>query len=232
MRLVVATFVMLLGGAMLLPAATALPAFAQVAPSASASVAPSASVEPSASPVPTAPPSDPCMMVDPDLPECHDAEVFLNIVPGEPVREWAFAVTGGVPFEDVAVIDPSLGVYLLTLTMPGESAILEMTTTLPAGAQLIRGSCFDASDEVPFDVLVPPRRLVLEVVRGTLYECSYRSDFEGAPAPTAPPTDSVPAGQRGSSSGGWPLVFALMATIMAASLLIAARARPRDRTRP
>ena len=164
------------------------------------------------------------MMVDPDLAECHDAEIDLNIEPGEPVREWTIAVTGGVPIADVVVLDPSYAV-LLTLTMSGESAIVEMTATLPAGARLIWGRCFDMSDEVRFDVLVPPRRLVLEVARGSAYECWYRSDFEGAPAPTAPPTDSVASGQRGSSAGSWRTVLAVMAAVITVGLLVAVRAR-------
>lgn len=165
-------------------------------------------------------------MVDPDLVECHDAEVFLTVVPAEPVRQWSFAVTGGVPHDDVLVADPSFDL-LLTLTMPGTSAIVEMTATLPAGSRLIQGSCFDIGDEMPFDVLVPPRRLVLEVVRGSAYECSYQSDVQGVRGPTAPPTDSS-GGTETDSSDGWLVVIAIMAALISASLLMAVRARVRS----
>lgn len=223
--LIVATVALLFGAAVLLPAGTAPPAFAQVAPS--------ASVEPSASPVPTAPASDPCMEVDPEVPECHDADFFLTVhSASDPVRDWAIDVTGGVPNVDVFTVpDPSVGDYLVTMTMSGASAIVEMTATLPAGSRLIRGTCFDFSNQVPHDVLVPPRRLVFEVVRGSSHQCSYQSDAHGVPEPTAPPTDSLADAQTGSSEG-WPLVLALMAPVMAAGLLIAVRARHRSHGAP
>ena len=109
-----------------------------------------------------------------------------------------------------------------------------MTATLAAGSQLIHGTCFDYDQQVQDDVLVAPRRLVVEVVQGDYYECEYASDARGVPEPTEPPdptipaTDSLAGAQTGSSSGGWPPVIVLMAAVVAASLLIAARVRVRS----
>ena len=87
----------------------------------------------------------------------------------EPVRDWSIAVIGGVANTDFFTVPaPDDGASVLfTLIMSGASATVVMTATLPAGSQLIRGTCFDISDEVPFDVLVAPRQLVLEVARGS-----------------------------------------------------------------
>ena len=219
MRLVVSMVALVFGTAMLLPAATARPAFAQVEPS--ASVAPSASVPPSAS-------------VEPSEPPLPDAEVELDGGTFEPVANWAIAVTGGTPSVDFVEVD-DIGGAFFTVNVFGQSATLEMTATLPTGSQLTLGECRVNSLGPDIDVLVAPDRLVIEVVQGTNYSCLYVSDAPVAPvppkegpAPTAPPTDSLPVGQTGSSSGDWPLMLALMAAVLAASIMIAVRARIRS----
>ena len=228
-RPVVATFAMLLGAAMLLPAVP--PALAQIAPS--ASVAPSASIAPSASPCP----------VEPVPGVCVDAEIHFAVSSAtDPVRDWTMAVIGGVPFpsgDDFTVPDPADGAVLLTFIMFGPTATVELTATLPAGSQLIRGSCIDQSDidQVPVDVLVAPQRLAIEVVRGSGYECVYQSDAPGAPEPTeppeptVPPTDTLVGVQPYASSEASHIVLAVMAAVIGVSL-IAARVRPDGRPGP
>ena len=107
-----------------------------------------------------------------------------------------------------------------------------MTAILPAGSRLLAGVCSGRGMEQ--DVLVAPDRLVLEVFPGESYVCLYGSNAPGEPqppleepAPTAPPTDTLAIAQTGSSNE-WPLVLAVMAAVIAASLLIAARYRLRS----
>lgn len=159
MRLVLATLSMLLGAAMLLPAGTALPVFAQVAPS--------ASVEPSGSPLP-------------------DAVVELSKhTELDPAGDWAITVTGGNPSVDAVTIPDSQCCGDFTVTVFGESATVEMTAILAAGSRLTSGTCRRDGDYPDEEALVAPDRLVLEVVAGGAYECSYGSE--------APDTDQSSA---------------------------------------
>jgi len=192
-----------LSAAMLLPAATA--------PAASA---PPRGVVPSGSDEPSGPP-------------LTDAVVDLVVQSeADPVRNWAIAVTGGRPSVDVVTVpDPIDGSAHFTVAVFGQSATVEMTVTLPAGSELIRGSCFDFNEQVEHDALVAPRRLVLEVVRGGRYECLYGSGLAGAPKPTAPSTEMLAEPSPSPPSGATPGVLGVIAAVCAATLLISVRIR-------
>ena len=202
MRLVIATAALLFGAAMLLPAATAQCRHSPRSPRARAPPSASASVEPSASVVPSAAPSEPCMMVDPDLPECHDAEVFLRVNSAEPVREWAIDVTGGVPHDDVLVPEPELGRPL----DPDDARRVghRRDDRDPAGWRAVRSTApaSTSATRCRFDVLVPPGRLVLEVVRGGGYQCWYRSNLQVVPAADGP-GDGYAGRRPGRPVVGW-----------------------------
>lgn len=209
MRLIAASLAIVLGGAMLV-AATAPTAITQ-----DASVAPSANVEASGSPL-------------------HDAVVELLVgMEGDPAHEWAIAVAGGSPsvsvltLEDVGVSGFYSG---FTVDVLGQSAIVEMTAALPSGWGLIQGACLELHKQPPgeLDALLPPRRLVIEVVQGGRYDCFAMSDHLGGVAdPTARPkirpTDALAGARSGSSSDGWPMVLAVMAAVIAATVLIFVR---------
>jgi hypothetical protein len=205
MRVVAASVAMVLGGTMLV-AATAPTAFTQ-----DASVAPSANVEASGSPL-------------------HDAVVELLVgMEGDPAHEWAIAVARGSPsvsvltLEDVGVS----GFYgAFTVAVLGQSANVEMTAALPSGWSLIQGACLELHKQPPgkLDALVPPRRLVIEVVQGGRYNCFAISDPPGGGAgQKMRPTDAVVDAPSGSSSGGWRIVLAVMAAVIAGTLLIFVR---------
>jgi len=141
-----------------------------------------ASGEPTAAPASTA--SAPTVTVLPNesvessgsaLP---DAQVELTVTSEtDPARDWAIAVRGGTPSVDgISVPDPVEGDGWFTVAVLGLSATVEMTVALPAGAQLTMGHCFDVNDQIEHVALVAPRRLVVEVVQGGLYLCSYQSN--------------------------------------------------------
>jgi len=106
-----------------------------------------------------------------------DAQVELTVTSEtDPVRDWAIAVRGGTPSVDgISVPDPVEGDGWFTVTVLGLSATVEMTVALPAGAELTMGHCFDVNEQIEHVALVAPRRLVVEVVQGGLYLCSYQS---------------------------------------------------------
>lgn len=199
MRLVVATVGMLLGAAILLPGVNA--------PTAVAQVAPSASVDPTGS-------SPPPNLVQVDLFDESNSPVG---------RTWHIAVAGGTAEPNVVTLDDLGAAFLVFFS--GPSATVEMTVTLPPGWELKHGVCFFHDESVRRDVLAGPRRLVFEVFPNGDASCDYSVGRSGGATP--PPTDSLGA-QTGSSPDGWPMVLALMAAVIAASGLIAVRARLRS----
>ena len=233
MRIVVATIALVFSAAMLLRAGTALPAFAAVAPSAGADA--SASVEPSA----TVAPSPSVEASGSPLP---DAVIDLIVNgEGDPAQEWTIAVTGGSSSVQILTLEevvPLTFYGAFTVAVSGPSAIVEMTAALPSGWGVVQGGCLELHKDPPgeLDALVPPRRLVIEVVQGGDYECFAYSDSLGAlpdptsviADPTVPPTDSLAGPDNGSKSDDWTLVLAAMAALIAASLLMAVSARHRS----
>jgi hypothetical protein len=200
MRIVVTTVATALGAALLIPAVTA--------PSAVGQVVPSASAPPSGSPLP-------------------DARVELSVSSElDPVRNWAIAVTDGTASVDNVTV-PDNASILFAVTVFGATATVEMTATLPAGGRLTLGTCFDQREQVGHDALADSRRLVLEVVPGGFYDCVYASNVAGPPEPTVPATDALADVRTGFSPGGWPIALAMLAAVMAASVLIGIRARLR-----
>jgi hypothetical protein len=201
---------MVLGAGTLLQAATAPTALAQ-----DESVASSASVEASGSSLP-------------------DALVGLLVdMEGDPAHEWAIVATGGSPSVDLLTLEDVgvSGFYgAFTVAVFGQSAIVEMTAALPSGWGLIQGACLELHKQPPgeLDALLPPRRLVIEVVQGGHYDCFAISDTLGGVAdrtarPKIRPTDSLAGAPTGSSSGGWLMVLAGMAAVIAATLLLVIR---------
>lgn len=153
---------MVLGVAMLLPAATAPTAFAQ---DESASASPSA--EPLGSP----------------LPDAHiTLEPFTETIP---FRTWAIAVTGGSASVDVLEVEDFGSGF--DVTVFGQSATVELTLTLPPDLVLV-AECFDFDNQVTIGAVEPPQRLVVDVVQGGSYTCSYGSECAG---PSGPPHAAV-----------------------------------------
>ena len=169
------------------------------------------------------------------------AGVFLS-VPGHEFdisRPWPISVTGGravayavgrPPISALRLLpDPDLGPdYLIGafgVEVSGESAIVEMTAPLSPGGALVSATCEDQNNERLFNALVPPQRIVFEVVPLNLYSCDARARA-GTVAPTVPPTETLASAPTDPSSGGWPMILVVMASVVAASLLIVARTWP------
>jgi hypothetical protein len=107
----------------------------------------------------------------------------------EPNLNWTIAVTGGSPSVNAVLVPAdSFDSASFSVTMFGHTATVEMTVALPNGWE-IYGSCFDFDAQAQIEALVPPRRLVLEVVAGHHYRCTYGSRI--ADPPGAPPTAAV-----------------------------------------
>ena len=175
-----------------------------------------------------------------------EAGVFLS-VPAHGVdipRPWPISVTGGravayavgrPPISALRLLpDPDLGPdYLMgafAVEVFGESAIVEMTAPLSPGGSLVSAECEDQNNERFFDALVPPQRIVFEVVPLNFYSCDVLARA-GSVAPTVPPTDTLASAPTDPSSGGWPMILVVMASVVAASLLIVARTWPLGRGR-
>ena len=78
-----------------------------------------------------------------------DARVQLQVgSEGEPTRDWAIAVTGGIPSVDVVTVPDPVDGYALFAGILGESATVELTATLPAGSQLTEATCFSYDEQV------------------------------------------------------------------------------------
>ena len=174
MRLVIAIVALLLGVAMLQPAPAIPTALAQVAPSASVAPSIAPSTAPSAS---AAPPGS-------TAPEAF-VELFL-VDPGDPAHEWDITATGGSPsvghltLQDMG--DP--GFYgAFDVELVGQSATVELATTLPPGWELVRVGCRDDSDPpTQIQPTVEQRSFALEVLAGRRYSCFPASDFfQGEP---------------------------------------------------
>jgi hypothetical protein len=158
---------------------------------------------------------------------------------------WAIRITGGravalgcsgpaisalalVP--DTEIPDALFGAFRVELF--GESATVEMTAPQPKGGRALASA--QCEDQIPpdgllYDVLVPPRRLVFDVVPFNTYSCDVHGRAGAVPR-TVPPTDTLAGPPPGRSSGSWPAVVAGLAGVIAASLLILVRAR-RERLR-
>jgi hypothetical protein len=151
---------------------------------------------------------------------------------------WAIRVTGGraVAFgcsgprisaltlePDTEIPDTLFGVFAIEVL--AESATVEMTAPLPKGGRALDSAeCDDQNNERFLDVLVPPRRLVFDVVPLNTYIC----DVHGRTG-AVPRTDTLAAPPSGPSSGGLPMVIAVLsgitAGVFAFSLLPGVRAR-------
>jgi hypothetical protein len=179
-----ATGLLIIGVVMLLTAVTAATASAQyesASPSASPSSSPARSA--TASPSETARPSPSVEPSGSPLPDAHiTLEPFTETIP---FRTWAIAVTGGsASVEVLEVVDGGSGFEVIVF---GQSATVELTLTLPPELVLV-AECFDFDNQVTIGGVEPPQRLVLEVVQGGSYTCSYGSECAG---PSGPPQASV-----------------------------------------
>ena len=93
---------------------------------------------------------------------------------------------------------------------------------------MVAADCEDQdSDGRLRDVLVPPTRLVFDVVPMGYHVCYVQGrpgTVPGTLPPTLPPTDTLPERQPDPPSR-WTLVVALLAGVIAGSLLVSFRAR-------
>jgi hypothetical protein len=151
-------------------------------------------------------------------------------------RPWQVSVTGGraVAFatgrrisaftlrQDPDFADGLVGGFKVEVL--AESTSVEITAPLSPGGALVSAVC--ERQEVPdlplFSVLVPPRRLVLDVIPLRTYQC-----FVGTRAGTVPATDTHAFRKPGPSLGGWSTALAALAGISALSVLIFIRDRGR-----
>jgi hypothetical protein len=176
MKILILALALLLGAAMLLPFASQSTVVAQITPSQSAASSPSPSSSASQNAASSPSPSSSASL-EPSRSPLLDALVQMDIgSETEPIRDWAIAVSGGVPSVDVlSVPDPTYGWVEFAVAMSEATATVELTATLPAGWRLSQGTCTSDDDPVARDVLVAARQLVFEVRPGVSYQCFYGS---------------------------------------------------------
>jgi hypothetical protein len=171
------------------------------------------------------------------------AGVFLYVsredfnVPGP----WAISVTDGRALGQVGlcgtrqisslrlVVDPELPEWLVagfSVEPLGESATVEITAPRSnSGGALPGAACEDQDGEGGLqEVLVPPRQLVFDVRPMSFHVCYVEGRQGGVPG-TVPPTDTPANDPQRSGSGAVPIVIVLLASFVATSLLVGARAR-------
>jgi len=96
-----------------------------------------------------------------------------------PFRTWAIEVAGGNASVDSLEVDDFGSAF--HVTVEGQSARVVMTLTLPSDLELA-AECFQLDSDVPVEILHPPRELILDVVQGGSYTCSYGTECVAPPA--------------------------------------------------
>ena len=171
----------------------------------------------------------------PPMPPLASVALYVSTDGFDVSRRWAVSVTDGraVSFgcspsristltlePDFKLPDTLFGAFRVEPF--GESATVEIAAPPPrGGAALVAADCEDQDSEgLLRSVLVPPGRLVFDVVPNGFHVC-YVQGRPGA----VPPTDTAPGGRSDAPSGTVPIVTVLLAGVFAASLLVGVRAR-------
>ena len=161
--------------------------------------------------------------------------VFLSVPSDEfdISRPWPISVSGGRAIaykvgwpritalrlvQDPEFPDLILGAFLVEVL--GQTATVEMTAPLPPGEMLVSAGCSRDVDGRIYSVLAAPRRMVFEVVPLNDYICDAR-----ARPGSLPPTDTPSGAPPDATASWWPMVFAVVAGVVAARLLVGGRAR-------
>jgi hypothetical protein len=153
-------------------------------------------------------------------------------------RQWTISVTGGRAVStgcsprtistfslrpDPKIPGLLFGAFLVEPF--GVSATVDITAPRPrGGGAIVAAQCEDQdSDGRLRDVLVPPNRLVFDVLVEGLHTC-YVEGRAGTAPPTVPPTDTPAVAPFGPSSRMVPTVLTVLFGVLVGCLLISLRA--------
>ena len=175
----------------------------------------------------------------PSSPPYAGVAVSVSATDFDVSRRWPISVAGGrtlgsdelcgtSPISALTLVrDPDIPDALFgafSVEVFEQSASVDITAPRPrGGSALVAAECGEQDEDGRLhDVLVPPRRLVFDVVPMGLYDC-----FVQGRRGTVPPTDTHAASALAASSAGMTgLVFGLLVAVFSGAFLMGRRRAP------